>query len=169
MVTGGTDASFTGVYKLAARDDGKGGLAATIKFSDNPEKTTNPGIKQVWRVRDSHGFLIADVMSLDDSSDPDIIENGKTYSFWHPQADYRRFNHTVDGSAQPMLAAKLINGSPSGDKINLKEIRERVSRELESLDQSYKRFLNPHVYKVSITGRLRNLKLELIKNYLGEL
>jgi nicotinate phosphoribosyltransferase len=52
---------------------------------------------------------------------------------------------------------------------SLKEIREKVSRDLDSLDSSYKRLLNPHVYKVSITERLKDLKLRLIENYLGDL
>jgi nicotinate phosphoribosyltransferase len=48
-------------------------------------------------------------------------------------------------------------------------LRSNVRKNLESLDQSYKRILNPHIYKVSITERLRTLKLELIQTYLGEL
>ena len=35
LVTGGNEASFTGVYKLAARPDGKGGLEPAMKLSDN--------------------------------------------------------------------------------------------------------------------------------------
>jgi hypothetical protein len=35
----------------------------------------------------------------------------------------------------------------------------------ESLDQSYKWLLNPHVYKVSVTEKLRALKPDLIKNH----
>ena len=169
MVTGGTEAAFTGVYKLTASDDGKGGLAARIKFSDNPEKTTNPGVKQVWRITDAEGMCLADVLALDDPDGSDVIEKGKTYSFWHPQADYRRFIHTLEGNAEPLLTERLRNGMPAGKELTLEEIRDRLRRELESLDQSYKRFLNPHIYKVSITERLRFLKLELIKNYLGEL
>ncbi|MDR3138692.1 MAG: nicotinate phosphoribosyltransferase, partial [Treponema sp.] len=52
---------------------------------------------------------------------------------------------------------------------SLEEIRSRVRRGLESFDQSYQRILNPHIYKVSVTEQLRSLKLELIKNYLGDL
>ena len=169
MVTGGTEAAFTGVYKLAASDDGTGKLAARMKFSDNPEKTTNPGVIQVWRIKDRDGMYVADVLTLEDPADPDIIEKGKTYSFWHPSADYRRFSHTLEGSAEPLLAERLRNGIPSKESPTLPEIREKLSRELESLDQSHKRFLNPHIYKVSISERLRALKLELIKNYLGDL
>jgi nicotinate phosphoribosyltransferase len=169
MVTGGTDAAFTGVYKLAASEDGKGKLAARIKFSDNPAKTTNPGVKQVWRIKDRDGMCVADVLALEDTEEPDVLEQGKTYSFWHPQADYRHFYHTLDCGAEGLLAERLKDGKLTGQSPALPEIQKRVRRELESLDGSYKRFLNPHIYKVSVTERLRALKLELIKNYLGEL
>ena len=169
MVTGGTEAAFTGVYKLAASEVEKGKLAAKMKFSDNPEKTTNPGVKQVWRILDEEDFFVADVLALEDPTEPDIIEKDGSYSFWHPQADYRRFTHTVCGGAIPLLRERLREGKPTEKEHSLAEIREQVNRGLESLDHSYKRFLNPHLYKVSITGRLRSLKLELIKNHLGEL
>ena len=86
MVTGGDEAAFSGVYKLAAREDGDG-LRPAMKFSDNPEKTTTPGVKQVWRVKDSQGMAVADVLSLKEGERPDLIEQGKRYSFWHPAAD----------------------------------------------------------------------------------
>ena len=169
MVTGGKEAAFTGVYKLAASDDGKGKLTARIKFSDNPAKTTNPGVKQVWRIRDKDGMCVADVLALEDPEEPDLLEKGKTYSFWHPQADYRRFSHTLDQAAEGLLKERFIAGKLTGESPALPEIQNRVRRELEGLDGSYKRFLNPHIYKVSVTERLRALKLELIKNYLGDL
>ena len=169
MVTGGTEAAFTGVYKLAARDNGCGKMASTMKFSDNHEKTTNPGVKQVWRIKDTDGMFVADVLALEDPKDPDTMEMGKTYSFWHPSADYRHFNHTLEGSAEPLLSQKLKDGQPAGKEPSLKEIQDHVRKQLNCLDQSHKRILNPHIYKVSVTERLRSLKLELIKNYLGEL
>jgi nicotinate phosphoribosyltransferase len=169
MVTGGTDPAFTGVYKLAAREDETGGLMAAIKFSENPEKTTNPGVKQVWRIRDSAGLYVADVLALEGSGEDEAFETGKTYTFWHPSADYRHFSHTISGSAERLLKKRLENGSLLSGLPSLENIRALVRQELKSLDQSYKRILNPHIYKVSITGKLRTLKLDLIKNYLGEL
>ncbi|MDR1900273.1 MAG: nicotinate phosphoribosyltransferase [Treponema sp.] len=168
MVTGGTDAAFTGVYKLAAREDDRGVLVPAIKFSDNPDKTTNPGVKQLWRIKDEKGMAVADILSLEDPSEADLIEGGKQYVFWHPSADYRHFYCTVTGGAEQLLKPRLEKGEPAGPSPSLKEIRARTAAELESLDQSYKRLLNPHVYKVSVTAKLRNLKLELIKNYLGD-
>jgi nicotinate phosphoribosyltransferase len=158
------------VYKLAAREGDDAQLAAAIKFSDNPEKTTNPGVKQVWRVKDAAGMTVADVLSLeDDPEHPDTIEKGKRYAFWHPQADYRHFSHTLEGDAEVLLTKKLEDGRPLLPEPSLEDIRAHVRQDLESFDQSYKRLLNPHIYKVSVTGRLRALKLELIQNYLGDL
>ena len=169
MVTGGGEAAFTGVYKLSARDDGKNALTATMKLSENPGKTTNPGVKQVWRIKDTDGMLVADVLALDDPEEPDLIEKGNTYSFWHPAADYRHFRHSLEGNAEPLLKEKLKGGKALGNVTSLRDIQARLKKEIEFLDQSHKRILNPHIYKVSITERLRALKLELIKNYLGEL
>jgi nicotinate phosphoribosyltransferase len=169
MATGGSEAAFTGVYKLAAKDDGNGVMVPTIKFSDNPEKTTNPGIKQVWRIKDSAGFALADILALDDPENPDILKKGSRYIFWHPQADYRHFNHTLEGSAEPLLKKRLEAGVSLEAPHPLTAIQQKVREDLESFDPSYKRILNPHIYKVSVTERLRTLKLELIQSYLGEL
>ncbi|GHV86232.1 nicotinate phosphoribosyltransferase [Spirochaetia bacterium] len=175
MVTGGSDAAFTGVYKLAARDDGTGKLTPAIKFSDNPEKTTNPGVKQVWRIRDEKGFALADIMALDeDGQNPasipgDILEKGKRYTFWHPQADYRHFYHTIEGSAEALLSKQLENGKIVKTSPSLPAIQQKVKDGLLQFDQSYKRILNPHIYKVSMTEGLRALKLDLIKSCLGDL
>jgi nicotinate phosphoribosyltransferase len=170
MVTGGDDAAFTGVYKLAAREDENGALLPAIKFSDNPEKTTTPALKQVWRIRDNQGLAVADVLSFDGDGSPEQTETlsrGRRYAFWHPAADYRHFYHTLDGEAQPLLCQKMKDGEITANHPPLEEIRNLVKKELAGLDSSYKRILNPHIYKVSVTEKLRALKLDLIKNYLG--
>jgi nicotinate phosphoribosyltransferase len=169
MVTGGNEAAFTGVYKMAARDNEKGRLEAVMKFSDNPEKTTNPGVKQVWRIKDTQGMYVADVLCLEDEENPDVIETGKPYTFWHPSADYRHVSHVVTGSAEPLLRKKIEAGTlrTGSESPSLEEIRKLVRQGLESLDHSYKRFLNPHIYKVSVSERLRNMKLSLINVHLG--
>ena len=169
MVTGGEEAAFTGVYKLAAREDETGRMIPVMKFSDNPEKTTNPGVKQVWRIKDGNGAAVADALGLDDPADPDPLEKGKRCRLWHPGADYRHFYHEIEGSVEPLLKQRLANGEASAPSPSLAAIRARAAADLECFDSTYKRLLNPHVYKVSITEKLRGLKLELIRNYLGDL
>jgi nicotinate phosphoribosyltransferase len=163
MVTGNKDAAFTGVYKLTARLEGNSAVPV-MKFSDNPEKTTNPGVKQVWRIRDQNGDAVADVLGVDDGKDKsDEPEQGRRYRFWHPSADYRHFYHTVEGSAEALLKKRIENGVLVKELPPLAEVCSYSASDLERFDSTYKRLLNPHVYKVSITEKLRGLKLELIK------
>jgi len=164
MVTGGYQSAFPGVYKLAARIEGRE-LIPVMKFSDNMEKTTNPGVKQVWRVKDKNGDAIADVMGLEGQDD---LKKGERYYFWHPAADYRHFIHTIEGSVQPLLTKRLENGVLIAKNPSLGDIKAHKEADLESFDATYKRLLNPHIYKVSITDKLRDLKLELIKKHLGD-
>jgi nicotinate phosphoribosyltransferase len=170
MVTGGSEASFTGVYKLAAKDDGSGRLAPSMKFSDNPEKTTNPGVSRSGDVRPKRPAF-ADALALDDPSVPDgaeVIRQGETRSFWHPSVDYRHFHRAPEGEPVPLLQPCMRSGEPCAPLPGLQTIRERVKTELDSFDGSFKRLLNPHVYKVAVTERLKDLKLSLIREYLGE-
>jgi nicotinate phosphoribosyltransferase len=171
MVTGGSESAFTGVYKLAAREHEQGYLVPTIKFSDNPEKTTNPGVKQVWRIFDRNGMAVTDVMALEgDSTDgaKDEPLPGASQAFWHPAADYRHFHWTVDGEMRALLQPRIRGGALVVEHPSLATLRSRVREGLEQFDPSYKRLLNPHVYKVSVSERLRDLKIKLIHEYLGE-
>jgi nicotinate phosphoribosyltransferase len=162
MVTGGTEASFTGVYKLAARSDGKGGMIPTMKLSDNPDKTTNPGIKQVWRLYHDDGSAKADVLALDGER----VEPGKATIYFHPANDYQSFSFSA-AAARPLLTVKMRDGARVAREEPLPAIKSRVQGGLEELDRTYRRILNPHVYKVSLTEGLRGLKQELLRGYVG--
>jgi len=171
MVTGGEEAAFTGVYKLTARGNGDGGLVPVMKFSDNPEKTTNPALKQTWRIHDEAGMAVADVLALADPDSADgaeVLQVGQDHAFWHPAVDYRHFHYVPLIEPVALLKPCMRSGALLAPHPGLPEIRARVSDGLESFDGSYKRLLNPHVYRVAITDRLKDLKLGLIKEYLGE-
>ncbi len=163
MVTGGTESSFTGVYKLAARHDAKTDtMIPAMKFSDNPAKNTNPGIKNVYRLYDENGMAKADILALTTQS----IEPGKEYRYHHPMVDYRQFTFKA-ASVKEMLKLRLKNGKRTeerlDDKTQLEKSRETLRAQLETLDASYKRIINPHIYKVSLTEELKDLKVEFIK------
>ena len=164
LVTGADASAFPGVYKLAAIQK-EAAPVPVMKFSDNPGKTTNPGIKQVWRIRDGSGAAVADIMSID--GDDDALKQGQSYCFWHHSADYRHFLHTIEGSAEPLLKKRIDCGNLIGEQPSLAEIKAYTAANLDTFDATYKRLLNPHMYKVSITEKLRSLKLELIQKHLG--
>lgn len=163
MVTGGDESSFTGVYKLAARNDKESGkMVPAMKFSDNPAKTTNPGIKNVYRLYDSNGMACADVLALEN----EVIEAGKEYRFHHPMVDYRQFTCTAS-KVEPLLKLKLKDGKrvstrlPEAEQLRLS--RSNMQKQLETFDESYKRILNPHIYKVSLSEELKDLKKDFIE------
>lgn len=163
MVTGGNEASFTGVYKLAARfDKYTGKNEPAMKFSDNPEKNTNPGIKNVYRLYDENGNAKADIIALED----EVIETNKDYRYYHPMVDYRQFTFNAS-KVEPMLSKVVENGNRVSPKLPagtvLRNAHSLMQKQLESLDASYKRILNPHIYKVSLTEAMKNLKMDFIQ------
>jgi nicotinate phosphoribosyltransferase len=164
MVTGGSDAAFTGVYKLAAFETPSGIMTPAIKFSDNPEKTTNPAVKQVLRLRNDEG-PVCDALVIDGE---DEINEGEQYTFWHPSADYRHFRANVVKKPDPLLTLKMEHGTIISEEKPLTAIQKHTIASLAEFDDTYKRNLNPHIYKVSVTDRLRDLKLRLLKEHLGE-
>ena len=162
MVTGGNEASFTGVYKLAARHDKETGtMKAAMKFSDNPEKNTNPGIKNVFRLYDENGMAKADILALEDETLAPNTEN----CYYHTSVDYRQFTFKA-AKIEPMLHQMVKDGKRVNKKLppaeQLRLARENMVKQLETLDDSYKRILNPHIYKVSLTEKAKDLKMEFI-------
>jgi len=169
MVTGGSDPAFSGVYKMTACEDAQGRMAQVMKFSDNPDKATNPGIKQVWRMKDVRGAPLADVLALDaEDGSGERFEVGSRYRFWHPAADYRHFYHSMEKPPEPLLKRRLAGGEPCCGLPSLAEIRGKSLADFDAFDATYKRHVNPNPYKVSISDRLCEAKLALIKKHLGE-
>lgn len=163
MVTGGNESSFTGVYKLAARHDKLSDkMIATMKFSDNPAKTTNPGIKNVFRLYDENKMACADILALED----EILKTNKEYRFYHPMVDYRQFSCSA-AKIEPLLKKKIEGGKRLQERLDdsqqLKISRKNMENQLETFDESYKRILNPHIYKVSLTEKLKDLKKDFIE------
>lgn len=163
MVTGGNESSFTGVYKLAARHDKLSDKPiAAMKFSDNPAKTTNPGIKNVFRLYDENKMACADILALED----EILETNKEYRFYHPMVDYRQFSCSA-AKIEPLLKKKIEGGKRLQERLDdsqqLKISRKNMENQLETFDESYKRILNPHIYKVSLTEKLKDLKKDFIE------
>ncbi|MDY6968069.1 MAG: nicotinate phosphoribosyltransferase [Spirochaetota bacterium] len=160
LVTAKGDPSLTGVYKLAAKEI-RGSIVPTIKVSNNPEKTTNPGIKQVYRFYNSNGHSIADLMALEDEG----IEPDRPYRFYHPKFPYRHQDIKEYERIAALLSLKMKQGQIVNELPGLREIQENTKRNLSSLDETYKRIINPHVYKVSLTEKLKDMKFDMIEAF----
>lgn len=163
MVTGGSESSFTGVYKLSARYNSQAKmLQPTMKFSENPAKMTNPGVKNVWRLYDENGMASADILALEN----EMIEADREYRYFHTMVDYRQFVFTAS-KVEMLLKKRLENGRRTQvrekDSIQIRKSRKLMEKQLDSFDESYKRILNPHIYKVSLSENLKDLKKMFIE------
>jgi len=161
LITSQGASALDGVYKLVAvREEGE--WLPAIKLSETPEKTINPGHKLVWRVYDRRGKATADLLSLDDE-DPRGMGRILLH---HPteHTTYRTLDRDEISEIEPLLVDILNEGQLVYDLPSIEEMRQRRRADLERLDSGIKRLINPHIYHVSLTERLWNLKQELIES-----
>jgi nicotinate phosphoribosyltransferase len=144
LVTGHPDSALDGVYKLAMAN-GK----PRIKLSENISKITLPHLKQVFRILDSNNnFMGADAVTLSDESDIEIM--------YHPLYPLKSLSLTKY-SKEPLLHKVMENGEKVNGAQTLTEIADYSISRLEKLPEEYKRFDNPHIYKIGIS---KNLEVE---------
>ncbi len=160
LATGSPDAALTGVYKLAALKT-TDGLKPAMKVSNNPDKMTNPGIKQVYRFYDSRGTALQDLICFDGEPQP----SGEDITVFHPTMQYKHTRLTRYASAIPQLKIVMQNGNPVQAFPSINELQEKVIFQLKSMDESYLRLINPHEYKISISESLKDLKFRMIDEY----
>ncbi len=72
----------------------------------------------------------------------------------------KRFHSTT--RAEPLLERIFSRGELVYSLPALEQIRERVQRQLGGLDESHKRFENPHIYPVGLSPSLNRMRDEMI-------
>lgn len=161
LITSKSDPVFGGVYKLSAVEDDEGNIIPKIKISENVEKITIPGFKQVHRFfdKDTHA-PIADVISLhdEDFSEEEEIE------IFHPVHTWKR--KTINNFYTRKLLVPIFKGGELVyDSPTISEIREFANSEVANLWDELKRFDNPHEYFVDLSQSLWNIQNELLNRH----
>ena len=163
LITSESQPSFGGVYKLAATysDDGK--WVPKIKLSENSEKITNPGNKQIYRIieKDS-GKVFADYIALEDET----FSEKEDLVLFDPIDTWKK--STLKGGSYEMrpllvpifLGGKLVYNCPS-----VEEIKAHCKREQESLWEECRRLTNPHAVHVDLSDKLYEMKKRLLAQY----
>ncbi len=122
------DAPWTDMsYKLVSYDQ-----RPVMKLSTG--KVSLPGAKQVFRLRDEQGFLLEDVIGLQDEMLP---------------------------SAEPIMHQVMAGGAPTGSSPSLSDIRQRFEDDFEALAPRFKSLNRPPRFPVSISSRLRHLAAQV--------
>ena len=146
------------VYKLVSIEDENGVMVDTMKISNNAEKVSTPGKKQVWRItRNSDGKSEGDYIALWDER-PDQLDE---LFMFHPVYTY--INKTVtDFTARPILQPIFENGKRVYELPTLQEIKKYKDEQIEALWDEYKRILNPEQYPVDLSQKTYDQKLASI-------
>jgi len=160
LITSSSEPVFGGVYKLVAIEE-NGEIIPKIKISENVEKITNPGFKQVWRFFDREtGKAVADLLTLHD----EVIDENEPYELFDPEYTWKRkivTNYRVQKLHVKIFEkGKCVYKSPP-----LKEIRYYCKAQTETLWDEVTRLENPHRYYVDLSKPLWDIKDKLLKEY----
>ena len=152
LVTGSPDAALDGVYKLSSS-----GGKPRLKISESFAKVTIPHKKQVYRLSNEKGELIgADAIVMRDEKDLDMMHDPKESL---KSLDISKFNK------EEILQPVMVNGKRTSAPQSLTEIAEYSKERLAMLPVEYKRFYNPHIYKVGISSKLKKEREDLLYKY----
>jgi nicotinate phosphoribosyltransferase len=148
LATGHPDAALDGVYKLSQING-----EPRIKLSDSLPKTTLPGPKTVFRILDPDGrFLGFDGVRLGSEPMPTVI--------YHPFDAHK--STPIDKWEKVPLVHKVMEGGRRLQREpSLSEIAAYGRERLDLLPAEYRRFENPHMYKVGVSSTLLKLRDEL--------
>ncbi|MEO5953483.1 MAG: nicotinate phosphoribosyltransferase [Chloroflexia bacterium] len=166
LITSQGDPALGGVFKLVAVEDG-GAWKPAIKISEQAAKTPNPGRKAAWRLYDTRGKATADLLALHDE-DPTSMDR---IIARHP-SDHtimRSINKSTISEIEPLMVEVLRDGKLVYDLPDIEAIRQQRIVDVERLDPGVRRLINPHIYHVSLTEKLWDLKQDLIRSALGDL
>lgn len=160
LITSHGDPALGGVYKLVAIEDENDAWEPAIKISESVEKMPVPGGKRLTRVYDRRGLATADIIGM---SDEDPLASDPVELF-HPHRELRRnLDIASISGAEGLLEGVFADGKRVDGRPDLEELRRRRRADLERLDPGVRRLVNPHIYHVSLTRRIKELQTELVR------
>ncbi|UOR05150.1 nicotinate phosphoribosyltransferase [Hymenobacter aerilatus] len=156
LVTAYNQPALGGVYKLAAlRKPDNSGWDYTVKLSEQIVKTSIPGILQVRRYENEKGQPRADMLYNIAEPLPESL------TIVDP-TDLTRRRPIRSTTFRELLEPIFRQGELVHQLPTLAESRARALQEVQSLDPSIRRFLNPHVYPVGLEATLHDYRTQLI-------
>ncbi len=162
LITAKSDPVFGAVYKLVAVEK-DGVFAPRIKMSENVEKLTNPGLKDLYRIYDRHGKAVADMLAVRGEE----IDLTRPFRYVDPRKPWK--NRFFDGfSAVNLRRLYVREGKRVEELPSLDEIRAYVQKQLtEEIWPEEQRFENPHRHYIDMTPTYYELKMGLLDDMRG--
>ena len=151
-----------GVYKLAAiKRQGSDEFKRTLKLSEESVKVSTPGILQLRRFSSPEsGQFIAD-MVWDELHGPPG-HDGQGLEIVDPVDPIRRRRLNDNLEFEDLLVPLIRNGCLASEQPSLRQVQERARGQLQSLDPTVRRFLNPHRYPAGLERGLSELRTKMM-------
>ena len=163
LITAKSDPVFGAVYKLVAVEE-DGVFQPRIKMSENVEKLTNPGLKDIYRIYDHHGKAVADMIAVQGEQ----IDLTQPFRYVDPRKPWKN-RFFEGGSAMNLRRLYVRDGERVEDLPPLEEIRAYVRRQLaEEIWPEEQRFENPHRHYLDMTPDYYELKMGLLEEVRGK-
>ena len=157
LITAKSEPVFGAVYKIAAVQENSE-WSPRIKVSENVEKITNPGLKDVYRVYNSDGQAVADVIALHG----EVVDMSQPFRYVDPVKPWKNRSFT-DCTAKNLRKLYVKDGKRTEALPSLSEIRDYVRHQLEhEVWQEEQRFENPHHQYLDMTPDYYEMKMSLL-------
>lgn len=158
LITAYDQPALGAVYKIVSIEQEDGSMRDTIKLSNNAEKVSTPGKKQVWRITSREkGKSEGDYITFTDINVNELTE----IEMFHPTYTY--IKKTVRNfDAIPLLVDIFVKGELVYQLPTLSEIKAYAKKEFDKLWDEYKRVLNPQDYPVDLARDVWQNKMTLI-------
>jgi nicotinate phosphoribosyltransferase len=141
-----------GVYKLVRYED-----QPKLKVTSDVTKSTIPDFKRLIRVSSDDGRFIMDVMCLEDEE----LKAGDIV--FDPTSPIRHKAIPFGVSFREIRQVVMDGGEICIPSLTLDEIADYAAHQLKLVPDGTLRFENPHLYKVSISRKLNDLRTSMIE------
>lgn len=172
LITSKGEPALGGVYKLVAVQRGESNGAepvwrSAMKISESAAKMPNPGKKRALRLYDNRDQATADLLCLHEETFDSTQEN----QIRHPLVHTRKRTLAAGEitRTEELHVPILKQGKQVYDFPDLETIRAQRDADMDRLDGGILRLVNPHIYHVSLTQKLWDLKQKLILEARGGL
>uniref|UniRef100_A0A4W5R5C1 Nicotinate phosphoribosyltransferase n=1 Tax=Hucho hucho TaxID=62062 RepID=A0A4W5R5C1_9TELE len=130
-----------------------------MKFSEDPEKSTVPGRKAVYRMLDTEGHPFLDLLCLCEEPAPKACVAVRC----HPVVGNKTCQSITPAQVSCLRLDVYTKGQITHPLCSPAETREKVQSSIQTLHPRHKRLQKPDSYVVAVSEKLQNLIAEIRK------
>ncbi|KAL1022723.1 hypothetical protein UPYG_G00031500 [Umbra pygmaea] len=131
-----------------------------MKFSEDPEKSTVPGRKAVYRMLDTEGHPFLDLLCLWEEPAPEAGVAVKC----HPVVGDQNCQSITPAQVACLRLDVFTEGQITHTLCSAAETREKVQHSIQTLDPRHKKLEEPDSYTVAVSEKLHDLIAKMRKD-----